>query len=204
MTGMAEATAVAPHEAALSAALGRRSIVLVGMMGAGKSSIGRRLAQRLGIRFVDADAEIEAGHAGMTIPEIFSTYGEPYFRAGEVRVIARLLEEGPQVLATGGGAYMNAATRAAVAAKGLSVWLKAEFDVLMKRVKRRSTADRPMLQGDVAQRIRALMDERYPIYAQADITVMSRDVAHETIVNEILAALAERTGSATAIAGGTP
>ncbi|HMK81264.1 MAG TPA: shikimate kinase [Xanthobacteraceae bacterium] len=201
---MAEATAVAPHEAALSAALGRRSIVLVGMMGAGKSSIGRRLAQRLGIRFVDADAEIEAGHAGMTIPEIFSTYGEPYFRAGEVRVIARLLEEGPQVLATGGGAYMNAATRAAVAAKGLSVWLKAEFDVLMKRVKRRSTADRPMLQGDVAQRIRALMDERYPIYAQADITVMSRDVAHETIVNEILAALAERTGSATAIAGGTP
>jgi len=204
MTGMAEATAVTPHEAALSAALGRRSIVLVGMMGAGKSSIGRRLAQRLGIRFVDADAEIEAGHAGMTIPEIFSTYGEPYFRAGEVRVIARLLEEGPQVLATGGGAYMNANTRAAVAAKGLSVWLKAEFDVLMKRVKRRSTADRPMLQGDVAQRIRALMDERYPIYAQADITVMSRDVAHETIVNEILAALAGRTGGATAIAGGMP
>jgi shikimate kinase len=194
MTGIAEATVVAPQEAALSAALGRRSIVLVGMMGAGKSSIGRRLAQRLGIRFVDADAEIEAGHAGMTIPEIFSTYGEPYFRSGEVRVIARLLEEGPQVLATGGGAYMNAGTRAAIAEKGLSVWLKAEFEVLMKRVKRRSTADRPMLQGDVAERIRALMDERYPVYAAADITVMSRDVAHETIVNEIVAAVAGRIG----------
>jgi shikimate kinase len=194
MTGIAEATVVAPHEAALSAALGRRSIVLVGMMGAGKSSIGRRLAQRLGIRFADADAEIEAGHAGMTIPEIFSTYGEPYFRSGEVRVIARLLDEGPQVLATGGGAYMNAGTRAAIAEKGLSVWLKAEFEVLMKRVKRRSTADRPMLQGDVAQRIRQLMDERYPVYAEADVTVMSRDVAHETIVNEIVAAVAGRIG----------
>src|SRR5215470_2031008 len=192
MTGITEvpapgtqagAQALGAHEAALNAALGRRSIVLVGMMGAGKSSIGRRLAQRLGIRFVDADAEIEAGHAGMTIPEIFSTYGEPYFRSGEVRVIARLLDEGPQVLATGGGAYMNAATRAAIAEKGLSVWLKAEFEVLMKRVKRRSTADRPMLQGDVAQRIHHLMDERYPVYAQADLTVMSREVAHETIVN---------------------
>jgi len=196
MTGIAEATVVAPQEAALSAALGRRSIVLVGMMGAGKSSIGRRLAQRLGIRFVDADAEIEAGHAGMTIPEIFSTYGEPYFRSGEVRVIARLLEEGPQVLATGGGAYMNAGTRAAIAEKGLSVWLKAEFEVLMRRVKRRSTADRPMLQGDPAQRIAHLMAERYPVYAEADVTVMSRDVAHETIVNEIIAALAGPLGLA--------
>jgi len=204
MTGIAEATVVAPQEAALSMALGRRSIVLVGMMGAGKSSIGRRLAQRLGIRFVDADAEIEAGHAGMTIPEIFSTYGEPYFRSGEVRVIARLLEEGPQVLATGGGAYMNASTRAAIANKGLSVWLKAEFEVLMKRVKRRSTADRPMLQGDVAQRIRHLMDERYPVYAEADITVMSRDVAHETIVNEIIAALAERLGARAGATEATP
>jgi len=204
MSGIAEVTAVAPQDAALNAVLGPRSIVLVGMMGAGKSSIGRRLAQRLGIRFVDADAEIEAGHAGMTIPEIFSTYGEPYFRSGEVRVIARLLEEGPQVLATGGGAYMNASTRAAIANKGLSVWLKAEFEVLMKRVKRRSTADRPMLQGDVAQRIRHLMDERYPVYAEADITVMSRDVAHETIVNEIIAALAERLGTPAGATEATP
>jgi shikimate kinase len=196
MSGIAEVTAVAPHEAALNAVLGPRSIVLVGMMGAGKSSIGRRLAQRLGIRFVDADAEIEAGHAGMTIPEIFTTYGEPYFRSGEVRVIARLLDEGPQVLATGGGAYMNANTRAAIARKGVSVWLRADFEVLMKRVRRRSTADRPMLQGDVAERIRHLMDERYPVYTGADVTVMSRDVAHETIVNEIIAALAERLGVA--------
>jgi shikimate kinase len=200
----AHETVLAPQDAALVAALGRRSVVLVGMMGAGKSSIGRRLAQRLQVRFVDADAEIEAGHAGMTIPEIFATYGEPYFRSGEVRVIARLLDEGPQVLATGGGAYMNAATRAAIAQKGISVWLKADFEVLMKRVKRRSTADRPMLQGDVAQRIQHLMDERYPIYAQADLTVMSREVAHETIVNEIIAALAEQLGAATHVSEATP
>ena len=201
MTGIAEVPALGVQEAALNAALGRRSIVLVGMMGAGKSSIGRRLAQRLQIRFVDADAEIEAGHAGMTIPEIFATYGEPYFRSGEVRVIARLLDEGPQVLATGGGAYMNAATRAVIAQKGVSVWLKAEFEVLMKRVKRRSTADRPMLQGDVAQRIHHLIGERYPVYAEADVTVMSRDVAHETIVNEIIAALAERLGAVPNLTG---
>lgn len=176
----------------LMTALGGRSIVLVGMMGAGKSSIGRRLAQRLGLPFVDADAEIELAHAGVTIAEIFASYGEPYFRSGEQRVIARLLDNGPQVLATGGGAYMSEATREAVRAKGLSVWLKAEFDVLMRRVKRRSTADRPMLQGDAAQRIRDLMEQRYPLYAEADVMVMSRDVPHDTIVNEIVAALAAR------------
>jgi shikimate kinase len=186
-------TAPPEDTAALVAALGRRSIVLVGMMGAGKSSIGRRLAQRLGLSFVDADAEIESA-AGMTIAEIFATYGEPYFRSGEQRVIARLLDSGPQVLATGGGAYMNAETRAGIAQKGISVWLKAEFEVLMRRVKRRATADRPMLQGDPAQRIVHLMAERYPVYAAADITVMSRDVAHETIVNEIIAALAAPLG----------
>jgi len=195
MGEIADEQAVTPYETAVTAALGRRSVVLVGMMGAGKSSIGRRLAQRLGVSFVDADAEIEAA-AGMTIAEIFASYGEAYFRSGEQRVIARLLDSGPQVLATGGGAYMNAETRAAVAQKGISVWLKADFEVLMKRVKRRSTADRPMLQGDPAQRIRHLMDERYPIYAQADMTVMSREVAHETIVNEIIAELAARLGIA--------
>jgi shikimate kinase len=186
-----------PHEdvTALMSALGRRSIVLVGMMGAGKSSIGRRLAQRLGLSFVDADAEIESA-AGMTIAEIFSTYGEPYFRSGEQRVIARLLDSGPQVLATGGGAYMNADTRAGIAQKGVSVWLKADFEILMRRVKRRATADRPMLQGDPAQRIAHLMAERYPIYGLADVTVMSRDVAHDTIVNEIIAALAKPLGIA--------
>jgi shikimate kinase len=185
--------------APLMAALGGRSLVLVGMMGAGKSSIGRRLAQRLGMPFVDADTEIEAA-AGMTIPEIFSTYGEGDFRSGEARVIARLLDEGSHngglVLATGGGAFMNEGTRAAVRAKSLSVWLKADFDVLVRRVKRRSTADRPMLQGDPAQRIRELIAQRYPVYAEADVTVMSRDVPHDTIVNEIVAALAERLGVA--------
>jgi len=198
MTEAAAPDAVtAPQEAALLAALGSRSVVLVGMMGAGKSSIGRRLAQRLGISFVDADAEIEAA-AGMTIAEIFATYGESYFRSGEQRVIARLLESGPQVLATGGGAFMNDETRAGIRQKGVSVWLKAEFDVLMRRVKRRATADRPMLQGDPAQRIRHLMDERYPLYAQADVTVMSREVSHEIIVNEIVAELARVLGVACA------
>src|SRR5438477_7217193 len=194
---MAEAAAqdavVAPQETALLAVLGRRSVVLVGMMGAGKSSIGRRLAQRLGVGFVDADAEIEAA-AGMTIAEIFATYGEPYFRSGEQRVIARLLESGPQVLATGGGAFMNAETRTAIRQKAVSVWLKAEFDVLVRRVKRRATADRPMLQGDPAQRIRHLMDERYPLYAEADVTVISREVSHEIIVNEIIAELTRALG----------
>ena len=187
-----------PQQGALLAALGRRSIVLIGMMGAGKSSIGRRLAQRLGLPFVDADTEIEAAHAGVTIAEIFASYGEAYFRSGEQRVIARLLDSGPQVLATGGGAYMNAETRAAVAQKGISVWLKADFEVLMKRVKRRSTADRPMLQGDPAQRIRHLMDERYPVYAEADVTVVSREVSHEIIVNEIVAELSRVLGAAAA------
>jgi len=188
-----DSIAASPAEGAIAAALGQRSVVLVGMMGAGKSSIGRRLAQRLALNFVDADTEIETA-AGMTIPEIFATYGEPDFRSGEARVIARLLDEGRHVLATGGGAFMNADTRAASRAKGISVWLKADFDILVKRVKRRSTADRPMLQGDPAQRIRELMDQRYPIYAEADVTVISRDVTHETIVNEIVWALGERLG----------
>jgi shikimate kinase len=171
------------------AALGRRSIVLVGMMGAGKSSVGRRLAARLGIPFVDADAEIETA-AGMTIPEIFDHHGEPYFRAGEARVIARLLESGPQVLSTGGGAFINPDTRAAIGAKGLSIWLKAEFDVLMRRVKRR--ADRPLLQTeDPALTLKQLMVERYPIYAQADLTVQSRDIPHDKIVDEIIDSLAK-------------
>src|SRR5258705_2409712 len=180
-SGLSHRLGVAPHDAPLAAALGRRSIVLVGMMGAGKSSIGRGLAQRLGVGFVEADAEIEAA-AGMTIAEIFSRYGEPDFRSGEARVIARLLDQGQQVLATGGGAFMNPDPRAGVRQKGVSVWLKADFDVLVRRVKRRATADRPMLQGDPAQRIRQLMDERNPVYAEADVTVESREVSHEIIV----------------------
>jgi shikimate kinase len=167
-------------------------------MGAGKSSIGRRLAQRLGVGFVDADAEIEAA-AGMTIAEIFATYGEPDFRSGEARVIARLLDQGQQVLATGGGAFMNADTRDGIRQKGVSVWLKAEFDVLMKRVRRRATADRPMLQGDPAQRIHQLIAERYPTYAEANVTVMSRDVSHEVIVSEIVSELSRVLGDASPV-----
>ncbi len=181
-------------EAIIAAALGRRSVVLVGMMGAGKSSIGRRVALRLGIPFVDADAEIEKA-AGMTIPDIFATRGEAEFRAGEARVIARLLEGGPQVLATGGGAFANPDTRAAIGAKGVSIWLKAEFDVLMKRIRRRH--DRPLLKtADPAATLRKLMEERYPVYALADLTVQSRDVLHDKIVDEIVSALAGRVGTA--------
>lgn len=186
-----------PDDAALIAALGARSVVLVGMMGSGKSSIGRRLAARLGVPFVDADAEIEARAGGMTIAEIFERHGEPYFRAGEARVIARLLDQGPQVLATGGGAFMNHDTRATIRLKGVSIWLKAELDVLMKRIKRRG--DRPLLKtGDPAATLTALMAERYPVYAEADLTVLSRDVPHEAIVEEIVAALRDHlmaTGS---------
>ena len=128
----------------LLAALGSRSLVLVGMMGAGKSSIGRKLAQRLNLPFVDADTEIERA-AGMSISEIFAKHGEPYFRAGEARVIARLLDGGPQVMATGGGAFMHPQSREAIRDKGISIWLKAEYDVLLKRIKRRS--DRPHAQN---------------------------------------------------------
>ena len=184
--------AAMPLEPAIVAALGRRSVVLVGMMGAGKSSIGRRLAARLGIPFVDADTEIEAA-AGMTIPEIFDAHGEPYFRAGEARVIARLLDGGPQVLATGGGAFMNADTRAAIRARGVSFWLKADFDVLLRRIRRRT--DRPMLKtADPEETLKRLMAERYPVYAEADATIVSRDAPHEKIVDEIVDALARRLG----------
>ena len=187
-----EPTGAATPEAAIVAALGRRSAVLVGIMGAGKSSIGRRVALRLGIPFVDADAEIEKA-AGMSIPDIFSIHGEPDFRAGEARVIARLLEGGPQVLATGGGAFMNADTRAMIGAKGISIWLKAEFDVLMRRIRRRH--DRPLLKtDDPGATLQALMDERYPVYALADLTVQSRDVPHDRIVDEIVSGLAARLG----------
>jgi shikimate kinase len=176
-----------PNGAALVAALGRRSIVLVGMMGAGKSSIGRRVAARLAIPFVDADAEIELA-ADMTIAEIFAVHGEPYFRAGEARVIARLLERGPQVLATGGGAFMNAQTRESLKDKAVSVWLKADLDVLTKRLRRRN--DRPLLKTeDPVATLTNLLQVRDPIYATADVTVLSRDVTHEVIVDEIIAAV---------------
>jgi shikimate kinase len=168
-------------ESEIVRALGSRSIVLVGMMGAGKSSIGRRLAGRLGIPFIDADTEIETA-AGLTIPEIFDKHGEPYFRAGEKRVIARLLDNGPQVLATGGGAVMDQNTRDLIHIKGISVWLKADLDVLIKRTKRRN--DRPL-----AEKIKDLLPQREPVYSLSDIIVQSRDEPHETIIDEIIAKL---------------
>jgi shikimate kinase len=178
----------ASREADITAALGRRSVVLVGMMGAGKSTIGRRLAARLRLPFQDADTEIELAHAGMTVPEIFTVHGEPYFRDGEARVIARLLEGGPGVLATGGGAFMREETRGRIRDKAVSVWLKADADTIMKRVKRR--ADRPLLQtADPAATIGRLIEERHPVYELADIAIASRDVLHEKIVDECVAAL---------------
>jgi shikimate kinase len=173
-------------ESAIVQALGRRSIVLVGMMGAGKSSVGRRLAARLGIPFVDADTEIESA-ASMTIPEIFEKHGEGYFRAGEARVIARLLDGGPQVLATGGGSIMDQNTRDLIHIKGISIWLKADLDVLLRRTKRRN--DRPLV-----EKIKDLLPLREPIYALSDIVVQSRDEPHDTIVNEILGLLQKPLG----------
>ena len=167
--------------------LGTRSIVLVGLMGAGKSTVGRRLASKLGLPFRDADHEIEAA-AGMTIPDIFSIYGEEYFRDGERRVIARLLQEGPLVLATGGGAFMSEEIRARVAELGISIWLRADLDVLMRRVRKRS--NRPLLQNpDPEGTMRRLMDIRYPVYATADVVVESHEAPHDRVVNETVKAL---------------
>ncbi len=173
--------------AQINAGLAGRSIVMVGLMGCGKSAIGRRLAAKLAIPFVDADEEIERA-AGQSISDIFATHGEAHFREGERKVIQRLLMQGPQVLATGGGAFMSAETRAAVRERGLSIWLKAELPVLMRRVGKRNT--RPLLKTDDPEAVmRRLMAERYPVYAEADLIVESRDVAHEVIVDEIVAAI---------------
>jgi len=191
---MSETVAPAPAspslEADITSALGRRSVVLVGMMGAGKSTIGRRLAARLRLPFLDADIEIEAA-AGMSIPDIFETHGEAYFRDGEARVIARLLDGGPAVIATGGGAVMRAETRDRIRDKAISIWLKADLDVIMKRVRRR--ADRPLLQTeDPTGTVSRLLDAREPVYATADLTIGSRDVPHERIVEECVVALRAR------------
>ena len=188
---MSDAAVPAPNhptlEADITAALGARSIVLVGMMGAGKSTIGRRVAARLRLPFTDADTEIEAA-AVMSIPEIFETHGEPYFRDGEARVIARILDSGPVVLATGGGAFMREETRTRIRERAISVWLKAEPDVIMRRVRRR--ADRPLLQtADPEATVTRLLSEREPVYQNADLTIASRDVPHDRIVEECLEAL---------------
>jgi shikimate kinase len=185
----------AASAAAILPLLGRRSVVLVGMMGVGKSSIGRRLATRLVVPFVDADTEVEKA-AGMSIADVFAKYGEAYFRSGEARVIARLLEGGPQVLATGGGAFMNKETRALIKEKGVSIWLRAEFDVLMRRISKRKS-ERPLLQtADPAETLRQLLAEREPSYALADFTIESREVAHDAVGTNIVTALASFLGTA--------
>jgi shikimate kinase len=169
--------------------LANRSIILIGMPGCGKSAIGRRLAPRLGLPFLDADEEIERA-AGKTINEIFQDHGEPYFRAGEIRVIARVLNAGPVVLATGGGAFMAQETRDNIRRAGLSIWVKADLPVLVRRVSKRN--NRPLLAGrDPEKVMKELMEARYPVFATADMIVESRDVPHEVIVGEIIKALAE-------------
>lgn len=169
--------------------LGGRALVFVGLMGAGKSVIGRMTAKTLNIPFIDSDAEIERV-SRMTIAELFEVYGEPEFRALEARVIARLLKGGPRVLSTGGGAFVNEESRSLIKQHAVSVWLKADLDVLWDRVRRRS--HRPLLKTpDPKGTLASLMENRYPIYGAADVTVESRDVGKEVIVEETLAALAD-------------
>lgn len=173
-----------------AARLPSRSLVLVGLMGAGKSCIGRKLAARLGLPFVDADQEIEKA-AGLTVEEIFAAYGETAFRAGERRVIQRLLEGPVQVLATGGGAYMDPLTRRRIAERGIAIWLKADLDLLVRRTSRKG--NRPLLKrGDPREILGRLMEQRYPIYAEADFAVDSSDAPPDTLVERILAELERR------------
>lgn len=167
-----------------------RTVALVGMMGAGKTSIGRRLAARMNVPFRDADHEIEAA-AGLTISEIFSRFGEPHFRDGERKVIARLLDEAPHVLATGGGAFMDEATRAHMGRRAFTIWLKAPIGLLLARVKKRDT--RPLLKnGDLRLTMERLLHEREPVYATADMTVESADEPHGAAVERIIAAMKAR------------
>ena len=173
--------------ASIVAALGDRSIVLVGLMGAGKTVMGRRLAAELGLDFIDSDCEIESA-AGMTISEIFARHGEPHFRDRENRIVERLIRDGPRVVATGGGAFIHPGTRSTIKTLALSIWIKAEFDVLMRRVRKRN--NRPLLKTkDPEATMRRLMAERYPVYAEADITVLSRDAPHEIVVGDMLSAI---------------
>ncbi|MCA1442337.1 shikimate kinase [Ensifer sp. IC4062] len=171
-------------------ALGKRNLVFIGLMGAGKSAIGRLTAQALGIPFIDSDHEIERV-SRMTISELFAAYGEEEFRALEARVLKRLLRSGPRVVSTGGGAYINERSRRQIKKGGMTIWLNADLDVLWERVNKRET--RPLLKTEnPKQTLENLMRARYPIYAEADLTVLSRDVKKETIVEEVLTAIADR------------
>lgn len=171
----------------LAERLAGRPVVLVGMMGAGKTTVGRRLATRLNRPFLDSDEEIEKA-AQMSIPEIFAQRGEPEFRAGETRVIARVLKTQNVVLATGGGAFVHPETRALVKQQAISVWLKAEIDILFERVSRRS--NRPLLKtADPRATLEKLIEERYPLYAEADVTVLSRDVPQDAVAADVVDAV---------------
>ena len=173
--------------------IGNRPIVLIGMMGAGKTTVGRRLAARLGRHFVDSDEEVEKA-AGMSIEDIFAARGEADFRAGEVKVIARLLKEGGLVLGTGGGAFMNAETRDLIKQTAVSVWIKADFDLLFQRVSRRS--NRPLLKtASPRETLQKLIDARYPTYAEADITITSRDVPQDQVASEVIDAIVAHFGA---------
>ena len=181
--------------------LGPRSIVFVGLMGAGKTAIGRKVAVALGLPFTDSDQEIERV-SRMTVPDLFERYGEPEFRALESRVILRVLENGPQILSTGGGAFMNAQTRNAIEQQDVSVWLKADIDILMERVSKKQ--NRPLLKNaDPRGVLERLMVERYPVYALADVTVPTRDERKEVITEEVIEALARHLAGGEAIAAGT-
>ncbi|MBT9370780.1 shikimate kinase [Rhizobium sp. CSW-27] len=170
------------------AALAGRNLIFVGLMGAGKSAVGRIVAQQLSLPFVDTDAEIERV-SRMTIPELFAAYGEAEFRALETRVVERLLKSGPRVVSTGGGAFINERTRAVIKRGGLSLWLRAELDILWERVNKRD--NRPLLKTEnPKQTLENLMHQRYPIYAEADLTVESRDIRKDAMAQEVLAALA--------------
>ena len=172
--------------------LRRRTIALVGLMGVGKSSVGRRLASALSLPFRDADAEVEAA-AGRSIADIFAELGEPAFRDGERRVIARLLEGEPHVLATGGGAFMNDQTRALIKDKAVSVWLKGDLEVLARRVSRKG--DRPLVAGrDPLEVLQAQAEARYPVYAEADVIVETGDAAHHITVGQVIEALTSYLG----------
>ena len=194
-------TGIADGTTELRRRLGSRSIVFVGLMGAGKTAIGRRVAAALALPFVDSDQEIE-NVSRMTIAELFDRYGEAEFRALEQRVILRILEAGPQVVSTGGGAFINAQTRAVIAERGLSVWLKAEIDTLMERVSRKQ--NRPLLKtADPRGTLERLMAERHPVYALADLTVLTRDEHKEVIAAEVVDALSGHLAALPAGQGGT-
>lgn len=192
MIGLVE-TAPAELVQKARAALGKRNLVLVGLMGAGKSAIGRLVAQQLSVPFIDSDHEIERV-SRMSISDLFAAYGEEEFRALESRVMKRLLKSGPRVVSTGGGAFINERTRRHIKRGGLTIWLKADLDVLWERVSKRDT--RPLLKTEnPRQTLENLMNARYPIYAEADLTVQSRDVRKELVADEVLAAIAAIAGN---------